>query len=526
MSKDNPRGAAFLVGAGIFLSRIAGLVRNKVFAYYFGSSLAADALNAAIRIPNLLQNLFGEGVLSASFIPAYSGLLGRGEKEQSDRLAGVVAATLALTSALVVLAGVLLAPFLVSLIAGGFTGARRDLTVQLTRILFPGAGILVLSAWCLGILNSHRKFFVSYTAPVVWNIAMIGALVGFGRGTPQVRLAEIVAWASVVGSALQFGVQLPMVLKLAHGVRLNFDVGTPDARSVFGNFLPAFVSRGVVQISAYIDAFIASWLPTGAVAVFAYAQVLYTLPVSLFGMAVSAAELPVMSSATGTVEEIASYLRGRLDGGLERIAFYIVPSAVAFLALGDVISAVLFESGRFTRSDSIWVWQILAGSTIGLLASTWGRLYSSTFYALRDTRTPLRFAVVRVVLTTALGYLAALRLPGWIGVDPKIGVAGLTASAGIAGWVEFYLLRRALGKQIGSTGVAPAFMVKLWGSALLAAAVAWGVKLGVTSQHRVLIAIVILLAYGVSFLLIATLLKIPEASAMTSRLRRSRGRST
>jgi putative peptidoglycan lipid II flippase len=131
-----------------------------------------------------------------------------------------------------------------------------------------------------------------------------------------------------------------------------------------------------------------------------------------------------------------------------------------------------------------------------------------------------------VVLTTALGYLAALRLPGWIGVDPKIGVAGLTASAGIAGWVEFYLLRRALGKQIGSTGVAPAFMVKLWGSALLAAAVAWGVKLGVTSQHRVLIAIVILLAYGVSFLLIATLLKIPEASAMTSRLRRSRGRST
>lgn len=520
MKQDGSRGAAFLVGAGIFLSRIAGLIRNKVFAYYLGTSLAADALNAAIRIPNLLQNLFGEGVLSASFIPEYAGLLAQEKKRESDRLAGVVAAALALTSAVVVLAGVLAAPALVSLIAGGFTGERRELTVQLTRILFPGAGLLVLSAWCLGILNSHRKFFVSYTAPVIWNLAMIGALVGFGSGTPQLRLAEIVAWASVVGSALQFGVQLPLVLRLASGVRLNLDLRTESAQRVFRNFVPAFISRGVVQISAFIDEFIASWLPTGSVAVFAYSQVLYTLPVSLFGMAVSAAELPVMASATGTVEEIAAYLRGRLDGGLQRIAFFIVPSAVAFLAFGDVISAVLFESGRFTRSDSIWVWQILAGSTIGLLASTWGRLYSSTFYALRDTRTPLRYAIVRVALTTILGLIAALRLPGWLGLDPRIGVAGLTASAGIAGWVEFYLLRREITRRIGSTGMSASLTMRLWLAALLAAAIGWGVKLSISSGHTVIFGLVILAAYGLSFLLIATLMRIPEAAALTARLRR------
>lgn len=520
MNRDGSKGAAFLVGAGIFLSRIAGLVRNKVFAFYFGSSLAADALNAAIRIPNLLQNLFGEGVLSASFIPEYSGLLAQGKKEEADRLAGVVAAMLALTSAIVVLAGVLLAPALVSIIAGGFTGERRDLAVRLTRILFPGAGLLVLSAWCLGILNSHRKFFISYTAPVVWNLAMIGALIGFGSGTPQVRLAEIVAWASVVGSALQFGVQLPLVLRLASGMRLNLGARTVSAQLVFRNFLPAFISRGVVQISAYIDALIASWLPTGAVAVFAYAQVLYTLPVSLFGMAVSAAELPIMSSAIGTTEEIATYLRGRLDGGLQRIAFFIVPSAVAFLTLGDVISAVLFESGRFTRSDSIWVWQILAGSTIGLLASTWGRLYSSTFYALRDTRTPLRYAMIRVALTTVLGLIAALRLPGWLGLDPKVGVAGLTASAGIAGWVEFYLLRREITRRIGPTGIKGSFTLRLWIAAFLSAAIAWGVKLGVVSSHRVVISLVILVAYGLSFLAIAMLMRIPEATSLVNRLRR------
>src|SRR4029079_1605590 len=431
--REQTNKAAFMVGAGILISRILGVIRQRVFAYYFGQSAAADAFNAAFRIPNFLQNVFGEGALSASFIPVYANLLARNDEKAASRVARAVFSLLALVTSIIVVAGVLSAPLLTSVIAFGFEGERRTVVVELARSFFPGAGLLVLSAWCLGILNSHRKFFVSYTAPVIWNVAMIGALVGFGTGTPQVRLAEIVAWASVVGSALQFGVQLPLVLRLASGVRLNLNLGVESAQRVFRNFVPAFISRGVVQISAYIDAFIASWLPTGAVAVFAYAQVLYTLPVSLFGMAVSAAVLPVMSSATGTAEEIAAYLRGRLDGGLQRIAFFIVPSAVAFLAFGDVISAVLFESGRFTRSDSVWVWQILAGSTIGLLASTWGRLYSSTFYALRDTRTPLKYATVRVVLTTILGLIAALRLPGWLGLAPRIGVPGLTAAAGHAG---------------------------------------------------------------------------------------------
>jgi putative peptidoglycan lipid II flippase len=522
MSQDGSRRAAFLVGGGIFLSRIAGLIRNKFFAHYFGSSLAADALNAAIRIPNLLQNLFGEGVLSASFIPEYAGLLAQKKKEESDRLAGVVAAVLALVSAVIVLLGVLFAPLLVTLVAGGFTGERRELTIQLTRILFPGAGLLVLSAWCLGILNSHRKFFVSYTAPVAWNLTMIAALIGFGSGTPQVRLAEIVAWASVVGSALQFGVQFPFVVKYARGVRLNLGTGTASARSVIRNFVPAFISRGVVQISAFVDELIASWLPAGSVAVVAYSQVLYVLPVSLFGMAVSAAELPVMSSATGTPQEVASYLRGRLDGGLERIAYFIVPSAIAFLALGDVIAAVLFESGRFTRADSVWVWQILAGATIGLLPSTWGRLYSSTFYALRDTRTPLRFALLRVGLAIVLGYVAALRLPGWLGVDPRLGVAGLTAAGGIAAWIEFYLLRRALTQRIGPTSLPAGFTLRIWGAAAASALVAWGAKLTLYGRHTVLIGLLILAAYGMTYLLITTLMRIPEAQALTARLRRRR----
>ncbi len=525
MTTDRTRSAAFFVGAGILLSRIAGLVRQKVFAHYFSTSLAADAFNAAFRIPNLLQNLFGEGVLSASFIPEYVRLIAQKREVEANRLAGAVLSALALIASILVLAGVLAAPFLVGLIAPGFSGEKRELTVRLTQILFPGAGLLVFSAWCLGILNSHRRFFVSYTAPVVWNIAMIGALVGFGTGTPQAGLAVILAWASVVGSALQFLVQLPLVLQLARGLKLNVDFRQGSWRNVFRNFVPAFVSRGVVQISAYIDSFIASWLPGGSVATLAYAQVLYTLPVSLFGMAVTAAELPVMASAVGSSDEVASYLRGRLDGGLERIAFFIIPSAVAFIALGDVLSAVLFESGRFTQRDSMWVWQVLAGSTVGLLASTWGRLYSSTFYALRDTRTPLNFAVIRVTLNCLLGYFAALHLPRLLGVDAKFGVAALTAASGIAACLEFYLLRREMNRRIGSTSIAPDHNLKLVLAAAAAAALGWGLKLALSGVPRLWMALTVIAVFGIVYLAITTMLGIREATALTSRLTRRFGSS-
>lgn len=169
-----------MVAAGILASRLIGLVRGLVFARYFSTSAAADAFTAALRIPNLLQNLFGEGVLSASFIPVYAGLLARNDRERANRVAGAVLALLALVVSLLVLAGVLATPVLIELIAPGFTGATRELTIRLVRILFPGAGLLVLSAWCLGILNSHHRFFLSYVSPVIWNVSIIVALAVYG----------------------------------------------------------------------------------------------------------------------------------------------------------------------------------------------------------------------------------------------------------------------------------------------------------------------------------------------------------
>jgi putative peptidoglycan lipid II flippase len=514
---------AFLVAAGIFLSRVAGLIRDRVFAHYFGNSDAADVFKAAFRIPNFLQNLFGEGVLSASFIPVYANLLARDDKEEARKTAGAVAALLTLSTSLLVLLGVLTAPWLIDAIAPGFHGEKRQLTVLLVRILFPGAGLLVASAWCLGVLNSHRKFFISYTAPVLWNIAMIAGMIAFGAGRTQNSLVVITAWASVVGSALQVTVQLPMVLRLLGGLKFSLAHQSENVRTVIRNFFPVFVSRGVVQISAYIDAFLASWLPTGAVAALAYAQTLYTLPVSLFGMSVSAAELPVMSGAVGAADEIASLLRTRLNNGLRQIAFLVVPSVVGFLALGDVIVSAIYQTGRFTHADVIYVWGILAGSTVGLLASTLARLYSSGFYALRDTRTPLRFAIVRVILTSGLGYLAALPLPRLLGIEQRWGVAGLTISAGIASWVEFTLLQRALRRRTGHVGLPASFLVQVWIAALLAAAASRGLLFELGSHGHILLAVLVLGLYGIVFFAVTLILKLPEAHTMLGLVSRRLG---
>lgn len=509
-----------MVAAGILLSRLAGLVRATIFAHFLGNSAAADAFQAGFRIPNILQNLLGEGVLSASFIPVYSKMLGEGDADHGDLLAWAVGAILALVTSLLVLVGVALAPWLIAVIAPGFVGPKRELTVAIVRILFPGAGLLVLSAWCLGVLNSHHRFFASYAAPVAWNAAIIATLLWFGPRSTRSALAIDIAWAAVAGAGLQLLVQLPQTLALLGRLKIDLAQIADPLRTVFKNLAPVVAGRGVGQLSAYIDNLLASLLPTGAVAALNYGQILFMLPVSLFGWSIAASELPTMARASGSDEEIGAMLRTRLNAGLRQIAFLVVPSAVGFIALGDVICSVIFQSGIFTHADAIYVWSVIAGSGVGILAITMGRLYNSAFYALWDTRTPLKFAIVRASLTLVLGYFSALILPGMIGIETRWGVAGLTASAGISGWVEFSLLRWRLNRRIGWTGLPRAYVAKLWGIAIVAAVVAFILKhpaahLGVRGGG-----IIVLIVFGSIYLGAARALRMPEFDAMLATIRR------
>src|SRR5690606_13883654 len=276
----NVLSSARLVAAGILLSRIAGFVRDIVFARYLGNSAYASAFRASLRMPNVLQNLLGEGTLSASFIPVYSRLLEQGDDEGAGRVAGAIFALLLAVAGGLSLFGVILAPVLVSVFLPGFEGEIRDVTIACTRIIFPMTGILVLSAWALGILNSHRKFFVSYTAPVLWNAAMIAVLLLFGTRLDGRSLVIALSWGALIGGALQFLVQLPWILRLQRRIQFS-GMRSADASTVVRNAGPAIMGRGVVQLSGWVDMWLASFLFNGAVAALAYAQTFYMLPVSL-----------------------------------------------------------------------------------------------------------------------------------------------------------------------------------------------------------------------------------------------------
>jgi putative peptidoglycan lipid II flippase len=474
--EDGPAGrdarltrASGAVGAGILLSRLAGLLREKLLAYHLGTGLAAEAFRAALRIPNLLQNLLGDGVLTGAFVPTYARMLRDEREEAAGRLAGAVASLLVLVTGVLVVLGVVLAGPLTRVLTPGFPAgsAKYELTVTLVRVLTPSLGFLVLSAWCLGILNAHRRFFRAYVAPVLWNAAIIVAVtVAAMLGRADGDLARAVAFGALIGAALQFVSQLPAVIRSTRGMRFGLRGGVAGLREVLQASTGVIAGRGIVQLSAYLDLAIASLLAAGAVAALGYAQVLYLLPVSLFGMSVAAAALPDLAT-------IPTAERGRvvtdLDRGMARIAAFVVPTTAAYLVLGAAIVRVLFGGGAFGDPATRQVAVILAAYSLGLLATTQSRLLQAALYGLDDTRTPARTAAIRVAVATTIGVTLMVVLDAYrwdaggpvrvdgvgladeaaraaVGSLHRLGAAGLALGASVGAWTEWLLLRRAVAR--------------------------------------------------------------------------------
>lgn len=527
--------ASVLVAAGIFASRIVGLVRERLLATYFGTTLFADVFGAGLRLPNVLQNLLGEGTLSASFIPVYSELLGQGRSREAGRVAGAMFALLLGVAGLIALLGIVLAPVLVTIFTPGFEGERRTLMIAVVRVIFPMTGVLVLSAWALGILNSHRKFFVPYFAPVLWNAAIIAVLVGFGARLELAGLVMAAAWGALLGGFLQFGVQLPWVLRLDREIRINSGRGEPAFGEAVRNAGPAILGRGVVQLSTYVDLVLASLLAVGAFARLRYAQTLYVLPISLFGMSVAAAELPELSRER---LDAADTLRLRTVAAQRRVAFFVVPSFVAFLLLGDVLVAGLFRAGEFGGADVRIVALTLGAYSLGLLASTSTRVYQSAFFALHDTKTPARVAGLRVLAAAVAGSALMLQfepvtvfgrlIPAGVFAGLEVaglplGPVGLALGAAVGAWLEWALLRATLRRRIGAVGAGAGPVARMFGAALVGTAAGLAVRAAAPELAPLPLAIVVAAVYGMVYFGVARLLGLAEARAVfDALLRRAR----
>jgi len=467
-------GGALAVGAGILASRLAGFARAAVTSAAFGVGPVADVLQTALRAPNLLQNLLGEQALSASFIPVYSRLLAEGRTEAARRFAGAVFGLLAAVAAALALAGVLLARPIVSIFAVGYLGDaarvaagelavdRFELAVAAVRWTFPMTALLVMSAWALGVLNSHRRFFLSYVAPVVWNGAIVAALLWMMlRGESGAERLLIAACAgALAGGLLQFLVQLPAVLGALGGLRPSLSTSVEGVRAALAAFGPAVAGRGVVQLSSYLDQILASLLAVGAVSALGYAQLLYLLPVALFGQSFAAAALPELAAARAGGGDAAA-LAAATRRALGRAGSLNLPVAVAYLLLGPVIVTALYRllPGRFGTADTWLVGLVLGGYALGLPASTASRVLQSTFFALGDTRTPARAAAARVALGALLAVpamllldrvaLAALPGLGNLASSPlRLGALGLALAASVAAWFEWAWLSRRLDPRV------------------------------------------------------------------------------
>jgi len=502
--------ASVRVAAGIFLSRITGLIRERVFAHYFGASSFADVWRAALRMPNVIQNLLGEGTLSASFIPIYSELLKEERHEEGARFAGAVFGLLTLAAGALGLLGIVLAPILVAVFFDGFDPGRQALTVDLVRILFPMTAILVISAWALGILNSHRRFFLPYVAPVAWNASIIAAMTGgaLGWGLSGEELARVLAWGALVGGGLQVGVQLPSALRLLDEFRPSLSLQVHGIQEAIRNFVPVVAARGAVNLGGWLDFTLAAYLATGAVASLGYAQTLYLLPISLFGMSVAASELPELSRnrRRGT-----AVIQGEVNVAMERIGYFLIPSALAYVFLGNVITSALYQTGAFGASEVRVTWAVLAGYAVGMPASAVSRLLSSAFYAVRDTRTPARIAYLRVVLSLGVGFAFMFPLDR-LEVGPlRLGAVGLALGASLAAWVELFFLRRALRHSIGAHGIAGARLLRMCAAGGFGTGAGLLALLLLPPLHPWVLALGTLIPFGGVYLLTSALLGVSQS---------------
>ena len=493
-----------------------GYVRERVFAHYFGNdSIPADAFRAALRIPNTIRNLLSEGTLAGSFIPVYAALNERPDKAAARALAGAILGLLVLASGVLALLGIALAPAITTVIAQGFDEPRRQLTITLVRILFPMAGLMVISAWCLGVLNTHRRFFLPYAAPALWNIAGIVGMLSAGtwfanRALPldaQLhRVALALAWGTVAGSLLQIAVQLPACWKLLHGIDLRPSMRLEGVRNVLLAWVPLVLGAGVAQLSGLIDTLLGSFTGPGGVSALGYAQLIQVLPISLFGVSVTAVSLPELSreaSTGGGGPAPNEQLRARIAVGFRRIVYFVVPSSIACIALSREIVAALYQTGRFTADDTGLVGSVLAAYGIGMLGQATVKLFASGFYAMRDTRTPVKIAALSLVVSTALAWL----LMRWLGA------AGIALGSSIGAFVNTTFNLRGLSRRVGSVLRGAdwrAFGITLVAGGLAGAAAVGVARLtgGVPPVPR---GVAVLAIFGIVYAALTLALKHPDA---------------
>lgn len=429
--------AAGVVGAATLLSRIFGFIRDMVVAGFFGAGLATDAFFVAFRIPNLLRRLFAEGSLTIAFIPVFTEYLKRKSKEDALGLANTAFTLLSIILVIVSLVGILFSPLIVKIIAPGFSSVpdKYELTVFLTRLMFPYIFFISLVALSMGILNSLRHFAAPALAPVILNISIIGSAVLFRNLFPEPIIS--LAVGVMIGGVLQLSMQFPFLIKVGAKLRPSFDFKHPGIKRIGTLMLPAVFGAAVYQFNIFISTLLASLLPSGSVSYLYYADRIVQLPLGVFALAVGTASLPTLSeqATSGDLEE----MKKTISFSLRLIFFITIPAMIAMIALRVPIISVLFQRGEFDHQSTILTAQALLYYAVGLWAFSAIRVVVSAFYSLQDTKTPVKIAIIALIVNIILSVILMYPL--------KHG--GLALATSVASAVNIIILFFVLKKRIG-----------------------------------------------------------------------------
>ncbi len=430
--------AAGVVGIATLLSRIFGFLRDMIVAGIFGAGMATDAFFVAFRIPNLLRRLLAEGSLTVSFVPVFTDYLKNQNRNEALKLANVTFSAVSVLLIFVSIAGIIFAPLIVTAIAPGFIKSpqRYDLTVYLTRLMFPYIFFISLVALCMGILNSLRHFAAPALAPVVLNISIILAAL-FLRDLFHPSIVAL-AIGVVIGGILQLAMQFPFLLRMDVKLRPDFHFNHPGLKRIAALMIPASFGAAIYQINIFVGTILASLLPTGSVSFLYYADRIVELPLGVFAIAVGTATLPSFSQqvSQGDFED----LKKTISFSLRLLLFITIPATVALIALRIPIISVLFERGEFDLQATMQTSRALLCYSLGLWAFSVIRIIVSAFYSLQDTRSPMKAAIVALVVNAALS--VALMFP--------LKHAGIALATSIASSVNVIMLWVILKARMGN----------------------------------------------------------------------------
>ncbi|MCP4482683.1 MAG: murein biosynthesis integral membrane protein MurJ [bacterium] len=429
------------VAGSTLVSRIFGYCRDMAIAHFFGAGFVADAFYVAYRIPNLLRRLLGEGALVASFIPVYTDYLEHKSQEERQKFLNTVFSCLITILVCVTILGIIFAPFIVRLLAPGFVddSEKVRLVIILTRVMFPFFVAVGSAALLMGILYAHHIFIYSALSSCFLSISQLGFIFFL---CPRVERPILwLAMSVVLGGFLQAAFQLIPLLKKKINLNFTFDWKNTGLQKVGFLMIPAALGASVDQVSAFVDVIFASYLKEGSVSALYYANHLMLLPLALFGIAVSAVSLPVLSKSSAY--ENLEKLKSQLIDNLNIMTYFIIPSTIGLFVLATPIIRLLFERGQFGASATIMSSYALKFYALGVLAYASVKIVATAYYSLKDTKTPVKVAVFSVFCNIILNILLMKPLE----------LGGLALATAISSGLNAILLLYFLSKKIGSLGI-------------------------------------------------------------------------